>query len=133
MKAQKPRGTVSGDVTGFDFSDWALDYPEAFGNAMKAAILQTLAEGVTLASKEYAVIAWIGEAAPLEIRVALPLGPEFDEPVWKFNFQDIIDHAIEDAIDAGDMTDAAAVRDELRRLADHMDKLIYNFKLEQGE
>jgi hypothetical protein len=141
--AKKTTGSYDKRSAKIGFQEWNL---EAMGEEGQKLLKAILKEGLELATEEAKCHAWLPiEWAGLEdpsdgvggpppkdpttIYVELPIGPSEDEsPRWIFHLSDLIQSMIdvneegEGGPITGDIREGfAAVRDDLRRLADEID------------
>jgi len=139
---KKTTGSYDQRSAKIGFQEWNLDAMEEYKELLK----RILKEGFEIATTEAKCNAWlpiewaglddpsdgVGGPPPKDpttIYVELPIGPSEDEsPRWIFHLSDLIQNMIDvnEEGDGGPITgdireSFAAVRDDLRRLADEID------------
>ena len=145
--AKKTTGSYDKRSARIGFQEWNLNAMGEEGQKLLKAILK---EGFELATAEAKCNAWLAiewavgdkpsdgaggppPTDPTTICVELPIGPSEEEsPRWIFHLRDLIQNMIElnEEGDDGPITtreqreNFAAVRDDLRRLADEIDAVL---------
>ena len=128
-----------------DIKGWNLDSIENLNEALGVALLNTVNEVIELAAENKASASFPFEyrsgdgygGPPIDdpsiIRVSIPLGDEFSEPMWDISLKDIVKEALEDGMTRdgkigsnkfGTIRLATALRQMFRELADSIDDVL---------